>query len=213
MLDLLEVAKPVRSEVEQLEAGWQSLAEEGGRDPGDEHLATVADGQEPGHAVERGPEEVAVAGLGGPRVECHPGADGSDGAGAPTEVAGLPDPRELRQTTLRLLRRPQARDGLVEMGQEPVAGRLHDGAAVPLDGRPEDRVVGSEEVGHRVRVLVPEARAALDVGHQERRDRGARGRARRRVRDAGRLGHGADDRTLVAARQRAGPSARDAPAR
>ena len=50
-----------------------------------------------------------------------------------------------------------------------VAGHLDDGAAVALDGRARQRVVARERRLHPLGVRFPQARAALDVGEEERR--------------------------------------------
>ena len=59
--------------------------------------------------------------------------------------------------------------GALEGRKEPVAGRLEDGAAGLLDGGSQQVVVGRQGEDHRLALLLPEARAPRDVGHQERR--------------------------------------------
>jgi hypothetical protein len=56
----------------------------------------------------------------------------------------------------------------VEGSVEPVAGRLDHEAIVRLDGGAHDRIVTGERRPHRLGMLFPEARRALEIGEQER---------------------------------------------
>ena len=55
-----------------------------------------------------------------------------------------------------------------EDGVEPVAGRLHDSPVVLLDRVAQDRVVAFQRRAHRVRMLLPQPRGALEIGEEER---------------------------------------------
>ena len=66
--------------------------------------------------------------------------------------------------------------GVGEGGERAVAGRLEHVPAVRFDGLADDRVVAFQFDAHRVGLLLPQARRALDVGEQERHD--ARGSLR-----------------------------------
>ena len=57
--------------------------------------------------------------------------------------------------------------GSVEGREEPVARGLDDRPAGVLDRRPQERIVGIECDRHRRPLLLPQPRAALDVGHEE----------------------------------------------
>jgi hypothetical protein len=46
----------------------------------------------------------------------------------------------------------------------PITSHLDDDAALCGDRLLEDRIVASESIGHRLRVLLPQLRAAFDVG-------------------------------------------------
>ena len=191
MLGLVEVAQPVLAKVQQLGTRGQPIADEDGRHAREQHLAAVPDREQPRDPVERRTEEVAVACVGGPRVKRHPDPDRSDG------MLG-----QVRETDLARERRGQARRRLIEAREEAIPGRLDDRAPVGLDRRSQDRVVGCEEVRHRLRVLLPEARAPLDVGHQEGRDGRRRGGMSERGSDARLVGHGSDHCTSRRRRQR-----------
>ncbi len=74
-----------------------------------------------------------------------------------------------RETALEIHR---CGDGVVraaEHGEMAVAlaASLEERAGVVGDGGGDDRVVMRDQFGHPVRDRFPEARAALDVGHQE----------------------------------------------
>ena len=115
VLGLVEVAQPVLAKVQQLGTRGQPVADEDGRHARQQHLAAVSDREQPRDPVERRTEEVAVARVGGTRVERHPDTDGSDGMLA-----------KIRETDLARERRDQARRRLVEAREEAVAGRLDD---------------------------------------------------------------------------------------
>ena len=74
-LRLGEIAQEVVAPVEQPDIRPQPVADEARRDAGDQHLAPVADREEPRDAIEGRPEVVAVACLGGAHVEGHPDPD------------------------------------------------------------------------------------------------------------------------------------------
>ena len=61
----------------------------------------------------------------------------------------------------------ESKDGVVEGRVHPVAGHLHDGSVVGCDGAADDRVVVRQRGPHPLGLLLPELRAALDVGEKE----------------------------------------------
>ena len=171
LVDLLrpvDVAKPVRAEVLELDRLREPVAGEHGRDRGADDLAAVGDGEDPRHPIEGGTEVVPVARLGGARVERHPDP----------QRAGLV-PGRIAQRALGGDRRVDGRDGVGEDREHPVAGRLDHAAAMPVDARAQEPIVLGERRTHPVGVLFPEARAALDVREQE---------GRHRAQDIGRTG-------------------------
>ena len=70
----------------------------------------------------------------------------------------------------RLLERHRGLHGVervVEGGEQAVAGRLDDDAAVAFDGHPGPRIVLREGAGHALALLFPQTGAALDVREQD----------------------------------------------
>ena len=183
LLGTVDVAKPVRAEVHELDRRREPIAGEHGGDRGADDLAAVGDGEDPRHPIEGGTEEVPVACLGGTRVERHPDP----------QRAGLV-PGRIAQRTLGGDRRVDGSHGVGEDRQHPVAGRLDHAAAMPVDARAEEPIMLGERRPHPVGVLFPEARTALDVREQEGRDRAQRRRP----------GRPAPPRTRRPSRSRAG---------
>ena len=66
-------------------------------------------------------------------------------------------------------RRPYRRPGALERREQPVAGGLEDRPAGLFDGGAQHGVVRGQGDDHRLALLLPEARAPRDVGHEERR--------------------------------------------
>ena len=151
-----EVAQVVLAEVEEAGAVREPLRGErpGGRR--EQHLAAVPGRHDPGGAVHGGAEVVAAPLLGLPAVDAHPHP----------QRAGLA-PRLGDQAALRGEARRRRVDRAGEDRHHPVAGRLDHRAAGSLDGVAQDRVVPAEGDLHAVRELLPQARAALQVGEQE----------------------------------------------
>ena len=70
--------------------------------------------------------------------------------------------------SLRLDRGTQRLVGPGEHPEKPIPGRLHHTAVMRPDRNPQDRVVTSQRRPHRLRVLFPQSRRALEIGEQER---------------------------------------------
>ncbi len=119
-------------------------------------LAAVTDRHDPGRPVHGGPEVVPTARLGLAGVDPHPDADRARAR-----------PRLLEECPLGGDRGGHGTDRRVEDGHQTVAGGLDDLTVRVGDGRPEQDLVSREGVLHLTRVLLPETRAALDVGEQE----------------------------------------------
>ena len=87
------------------------------------------------------------------------------------EKDGCSTLREARPDERFTLRDEGCRDGIErssEDGHHAVARRLHHLPGASLDGRSEDGVVPPQGVLHRLWIPLPETRAALEVGEQER---------------------------------------------
>jgi len=54
--------------------------------------------------------------------------------------------------------------GLGKDGVDPIASRLDDVSAIPQDFVPQDRVMTGQCLVHRLRIALPEASRAFDVG-------------------------------------------------
>ena len=143
----------MRTQVEQQHLGRDAAARQAGRDGRQEHLTAVPDGEDAGVAIERLAEEVALARLGGPRVDRHPDPERS--GRAPPLVA---------QRALGGQRGVDGIRGLVEDREHPIAHRLDHGPMRVRDRVPEEPVVDRERRTHRLGLLLPQPRAALDVG-------------------------------------------------
>ncbi len=157
-----QVAQPVLTEVDEIDAmirvAQQLLGGERHED-----LAAVGDTHQPRRPVQRGAVVVAVATVGRSGVDPH----------AHTQLAGLA-PRLGRERTLRIERRTRS----VRLqwrrhacAPSPVILTTYPSCAV--DRVAQDLVVTRERGLHRLGVLLPETRRALEVGEQER-DRAGR---------------------------------------
>ncbi len=107
-------------------------------------------------AVRRRPVVVAVAELGFAGVQPH----------ADPQRRGV-DQLLTRERELRLDRGADRVAGGREHGVHAVARRLHDVPAVRADRVVQDRVVAREGDRHRVGLLLPETRRALEVGEEK----------------------------------------------
>ena len=158
LLGSVDIAQAVGAQVDQLDGRRQPIAGEDGGDRRADDLAAVGDGEDPGDAVEGGAEVVPVARLRLARVEGHPDA----------QLAGLaPSCRAKRPLGSKC--GVDGGDRVGEHRQDPIARRLDHSAAIGLDRGTEEPVVLGERRGHLLGVLLPETRAAFDVGEQERR--------------------------------------------
>ncbi len=129
-----------------------------------QRLAAVSGGEQPRDPIERGAEVVAIAQFRVARVHRHPDSQAQR--------------RRPRLHTQRLLRGERRREGLGcggEGGAERVADRLEHVAARVLDGAAHERVVPRQRRAHRGVVRLPQPRAALDIGEQERHRAGGKG--------------------------------------
>ena len=168
VLGLEQVLEPVLAEVTEPCIRRQPLGREPGGEPRDQNLPAVRGGRDPGGPVHRRAEEIAAPRLGFACVDPHADPQG------PGLVPRLVVQRPLgRETGLDAVRRGR------EHGHQPVSRPLHDSAARPFHRLADDRFVLLDGVLHRLGKLLPQARARLEVGQDERE------RFERRVSDHG----------------------------
>jgi hypothetical protein len=163
---LAEVAQAVEPQVAQRRAIGEVVAREAGGGEREEGLSAVRGGQQPGGAVQGGPEVVAPALLRPAGVERR--ADAQRLRAVPG-LAGDP--------ALRFESGGDSLSGPLEDGAEGVAGGREHAPAAGLDRVPQDGVVARQGRTHPLGALLPEARAALDVGEEEREGGARRHRA------------------------------------
>ena len=174
LVDLLRsvhVAQAVRSprSTRSTDAG-SAVAGQDGRDGGADDLAAVRDRQDPRHSVER---RYRSSRRRGPRRRRR---------GAPSgRAAGRSRPRSrARRARCAASAASTAATGSAKTASIPSPVVLIDRAAARLDALAQERVVLGERRAHRPRVLLPQARASLDVREEEGRNR-AGGAGRRFV--------------------------------
>ena len=135
----------------------QLVDDQGGRGCRQQHLAAVAGGHDARGAVEGRPEVVALAlgGLAGVQAHAH------------AERPGLA-PRLLHEArcAFRQALTPSTAESKTAMNPSPIV--LTTWPREPSTAPAQDRVVALEGVLHGLLVLLPEPRAAFDVGEQER---------------------------------------------
>jgi hypothetical protein len=180
-----QAAQLYRSQIPQRDAGRQAIANERGDRLRDQHLTAVRDAHEPRGAVDLRTEEIAVAAL------VDAGVDSASHGQRQIALASA-----LLERLLQIRCGADRVQGIHEVRVNAIARGLHDGAAIACDDVTRQRIVTRERRAHALGVLLPEARASLDVGEQERDD-------------AGCCGHGDSGRRPAAARWSAGqPQAR-----
>ena len=159
-----EVPQVVLAEVEEADAVREPL---GGERPGggrQQHLAAVPSRHDPRGAVDGGPEVVAAALLGLARSGC-PSAPAA-GRSRPTTR------RASARCAARLAVTASSAPGKTAIIPSPVVLTMLPPRR--LDGLAQDRVVPAKGDLHRVRELLPQARAALQVREQEGEGSGRR---------------------------------------
>ena len=156
-LRLREVLQPVVAQVTESRALGQALPGELGDERREQDLASVPGRHDPGRAIHGRAVVVAAPWLGLAGV--HPDADPERPGLAPRLRGQHPLCLETRLYTIR--------SGW-EDGHETVAHHLDDAPLGALDRVGEDRVVTLHRRLHRVREPLPEPRARLEVGKDER---------------------------------------------
>jgi len=113
-------------------------------------------GQQTSGAVQQWAEVIAPTQFGDTGVQCH------------TDSQWLGRfPRLSQDRALGCYGRRQRVGGVAENGVAAVAHRLEDYAVARLDRLPQHGVVAWQSLGHRVGVLLPEIRAARDIGEEK----------------------------------------------
>ena len=154
--------------------GQAPVDERGGR-VRQQDLAAMTGRHDPRSPIDGRPKVVTATRLGIAGVNSHPDAD----------HARL-RPRLGEESMLGSDACGDGIDRGCEDRHQAVACGLYDLAVRLRDRGAEDDLVAGESRPHQLRVLLPETRAALDVGEEERRRRGGRRRGPRldyRLRD------------------------------
>jgi hypothetical protein len=75
--------------------------------------------------------------------------------------------RRIGDRALQLQRRANGIERIVERRVQAVADHLDDDAAMILDRRARQRIVARQRIGHALRLLFPQPRAAFDIGEEQ----------------------------------------------
>ncbi|HXW77806.1 MAG TPA: hypothetical protein VEJ20_10375 [Candidatus Eremiobacteraceae bacterium] len=147
---------------------WQNVLDEISHGVADEHLTTVADGHEAGHAIHGWPEVIGVSLHRDARVYAHAHADAVYGR----EIF-FGKPALSRNGRINGLFRRR------EGGAKRITDGFEDSAAMAIDLAPEQRVMTRDRVAHRVVMRFPALSRAFDVRKKKsQRARWKRDRAR-----------------------------------
>jgi hypothetical protein len=121
-----------------------------------QHLPAMPNRHDARGPVNRRAEVVAVAFLrdAGVQPAAHPEREAAVGGNR-------------AHPPLQFERRGDRLGGIVERGVQPVAGHLHEVAAVRGDDRVTELVVARQRVGHPRGLGLPQSRAAFDVREEE----------------------------------------------
>ena len=150
-----KVAKPNAAEIAQRNVHRQSLVNERSDGLRNDYLTAVRGGHDPRAAIHRASIEIVVAALDRARVNAAANVQRDPAGRVPID-----------ERSLNRQRRDDRVERIVEPRMNAVAGRFHDNAAVALHRSFDDRVVSRECPAHLLGLLLPQARAALDVGEQ-----------------------------------------------
>ena len=170
LIDVLgnrQILQPHAAEIAQRRDGGQPLADAIDESFRQQDLPAVRGAHDARRAVDGAAEVVVVAPL--DLADVQPATDPQLQSVRP----GSAMPRWIATAAV------QRGDRLVERGVHAVAGHFHDRSAARCDRRSNERVVARERGLHALRLLLPELRAALDVGEEK----GDRARHARSVRN------------------------------
>jgi hypothetical protein len=159
-----EVFEPLRAQIAQRRVERELLAHQLLSGEREQDLAAVPGIQEPRRAVERRPEVIVTSHLGTARVQRH---------AHPQWFRQRP--RLYDECALGGQRGCQRVRRLGEGREDAIADGLEDHAPVRGDALLHQGIVAGERGRHRVRMSLPQLRAAFDVGEQKR-DRSLRQR-------------------------------------
>ena len=168
-----KVPEPYPTEIAQRHLRRKAVAHAVDHRLRQQHLAAVRRAHDPGRAVYGAAKVIAVAVLDDAAME--------SAAHAKRRAACH---RRIMERSLQVQCGGERAPCVVEDGKETVAGHLDHCAAVRLDGVSRQRIVEGERLRHPRFILLPQCRAALDIGEEKRhlrcRWRHANARVRRR---------------------------------
>jgi hypothetical protein len=121
----------------------------------------VRDTHDAGRAVDRRAEVIVIAVLDDARMQAAPNTQRK----SRRFLYIFEPPRQLDD-------RHHGVQRIAENRVDTIAGRLDERTLPRFDGGARERIMAGERVAHALGLLVPQPGAALDVGEQERRDRG-----------------------------------------
>ena len=154
---LVEPADQVATEVDELGSPTQAAGALGRRVAGEQDLTAVPRRLQPRGQVRRSSDDVAVGQFARAGVETDPHVQLAD-----------PRPGARCHKPLDLDRRFDGRDSVGENGEDAIARRLDHRSAMTADGRADQLVVLGDDDLHLVGMALPQPRAVLDVGEQDR---------------------------------------------
>ncbi len=163
VLGARQIAQADAPQVQELDARRESATAQVDDRLRHQDLAAVRGAGDARRTIDGAAEVVAVADLrdAGVQSAAHPERN-------PARLA------DRGHAALQAERRRDRRRGVGEDRMQSVADHFHHAAAVRLDLAAAQRVVTGERIGHPRLFGLPKARAALDIGEQERH-RGCRG--------------------------------------
>jgi hypothetical protein len=151
-----QILEPHGAEVAQRARGRQLPEHAIGHRLRHEDLTAVSGPHDPRRPVDGAAEVVVVAPL--DFAEMQPAADAQRQSGRRLRIG---------EPALNGHGGVESGDRLVEGSVHSVAGHLDDRPAVGHDGRPHQRIVARQRGPHLLGLLLPEVRAAFDVGEKE----------------------------------------------
>jgi hypothetical protein len=167
-LGIEQALQAMLAHLPQRDTVWQSGAQNFRRHGGDQDLLAMGDGHDPRRAIQRRAEIIAFAQFRHAGVQAHSHAqrDRRLGIGRRRLRARDAGLRRLQGALRREARGERVRRRF-EDGEKAVPRGLHDATGGILNRTTQQRVVPRECDLHRVRILIPQRGAALDVGEEE----------------------------------------------
>ena len=156
---LRKVTQPDTPEIEQRDPFGQTTSQQCGDGLRQQDLSTMGGAHHARGAIDGVAEVVVVATCVDPGVQSAAHAQG-DAVGS----------RRVGERPLQLHGCAERVEWVGKDGQHAVAGRLDDAAAAVNDAPLRNRVMARQRILHALRRLLPQPRAAFDVGEQVRGD-------------------------------------------